>query len=139
MKYLHLNFLPPSADLGLLVLRLCFGGLMLWLHGWGKVVNFSARAEKFSDPFGIGGPASLVLVIFAEVICAALLVVGACTRMAALILSINMAVAFWVAHGHRLTGPGNGELAFVFLVAYVTLFIAGAGRISVDAQIGAKT
>ncbi len=138
MKFLHLNFLPRSADLALLLLRVWLGGLMLWLHGWGKLTGFSARAEKFADPFGLGGPASLGLVIFSEVFCAALLVFGAFTRAAALVLAITMSVAFWFAHDARLTGQGNGELPFVFLAGFLALFLAGGGRISVDAKIGAK-
>jgi putative oxidoreductase len=139
MKFLHFNFLPLSADLGLLVLRLWLGGLMVWLHGWGKLVNFSARSQSFTDPFGIGSTASLALVVFAEVVCAVLLLAGAYTRAAAAVLAINMLVAFWVGHGHKLTGQGNGELAFIFFGGYVALFLTGAGKLSVDAHIGAKT
>ena len=139
MKILHFNFLPRSADLGLLVLRVWFGLAMLTLHGWGKVTGFGDRAAKFSDPFGIGGPATLSLVIFAEVICAVLLVAGAFTRFAALVLGITMSFAFWMAHGHRLTGQGNGELPFLFLAVLVVLFVSGAGKFSVDARLGARS
>ena len=38
-----------------------------------------------------------------------------------------------------LTGQGNGELAFVFFAAYLALFFSGAGKLSVDAKIGART
>ena len=54
MKFLHFNFLPRSADVALLLLRVWFGLSLLWLHGWGKLMNFSAMTEKFSDPLGIG-------------------------------------------------------------------------------------
>jgi putative oxidoreductase len=138
MKFLQLNFIPRSSDLALLLLRVLSGLLMLLLHGWGKLANFSTRSETFADPFGVGSAASLVLVIFAEVVCAALVVVGAFTRLAALILAVPMAVAFWVAHDHRLTGAGNGELAFFFMGVYIVLFLAGAGRYSVDAKLGAR-
>lgn len=138
MKFLHLNFLPRSADAGLLVLRVWFGGAMLGLHGWVKLMNYSDMATKFADPFGIGKTPSLVLAIFAELVCAALLVMGLFTRVAALILGFTMAVAFWVGHGAKLTGPGNGEMAFLYLGACVALFLAGAGKFSVDAKMGAK-
>jgi len=138
MKFLHFNFLPRSTSLALLLLRVWFGGQMIWLHGWGKLVNFSARSENFADPFGIGSPASLVFVIFAEVVCAGLIMVGAFTRAAALVLVINMAVAFSIGHGLKLRGEGNGELAFLFLAAFAVLFFSGAGKLSVDASIGAK-
>ena len=84
-----------SADLGLLILRIWFGGTMLLIHGWDKVAHFSDKAKDFPDLLHVGSPtANLVLAIFAEVVCAALLVTGFVTRFAALTLAINMAVAF---------------------------------------------
>jgi putative oxidoreductase len=139
MKFLHLNFIPRSADAGLLVLRIWFGGLMLFLHGWDKVVNFSNYRPKFLDLFGIGQGPSLGLAVFGELVCSALLVLGLFTRFAALGAGITMFVAFWMAHGHRLKGDGSGEMAFLYLGAFLTLFVAGGGKFSVDAHIGAKT
>lgn len=138
MKLLHFNFLPRSSDGALLLLRIWFGAALLLLHGWGKLANFSSYAAKFADPLGIGPTPSLVLAIVGEVVCAALLILGLWTRLAALGAGITMAVAFWFAHGGKLTGPGNGEMAFLFLGAFVALFAAGAGRFSLDAKLGAK-
>jgi putative oxidoreductase len=139
MKSLHLNFLPRSADFGLLLVRAWFGGSMLWLHGLDKLRNFPTYAKAFPDPFGLGATPTLALALFAELVCAALLVPGLYTRAAAAVLAINMASAFWIGQGHKLTGEGNGELPFVFLGAFLALFFAGAGRFSVDAHIGAKS
>ncbi len=138
MKFLHLNFLPRSPDGALLVLRVWLGSAMLALHGWGKLTGFSAMAGKFPDPFGIGSTPSLALAVFGEVVCAALLVAGLFTRFAALGVAITMAVAFWFAHGGKLMGQGNGEMAFLYLGGFVALLIAGGGKFSVDAKIGAK-
>lgn len=138
MKLLHLNFLPRSSDGALLLLRLWFGASMLLLHGWGKLANFSTYATKFADPFGLGQTTSLVLAIFGEVVCSVLLILGLYTRVAALGAGFTMAVAFWIAHGGKLSGPGNGEMAFLFLGAFTALFVAGAGRFSLDARLGAK-
>jgi putative oxidoreductase len=139
MKFLHFNFVPRSTDLALLILRLWSGALMIGLHGWRKVTNFSTIAEKFADPLGIGSTASLALVVFSEVICAALIMAGVFTRAAALVLAINMAMAFSIGHGRKLVGTGNGELPFLFLGIFVALFFSGAGKFSVDAKIGAKS
>lgn len=138
MKFLHLNFFPRSADAALLVVRLWFGGAMAALHGWMKLTNYSGMSGKFADPFGLGQAPSLALVVFAEFVCGLLLVLGLFTRVAALILAFTMGVAFFMAHGGKLSGPGNGEMAFLFLGAYVALFLAGAGKFSVDAKMGAK-
>jgi putative oxidoreductase len=138
MKFLHLNFIPRSADAGLLILRLWFGGSLLLLHGWGKLANFSSMSSQFPDFFGIGKGPTLALSLFAELVCAGLVALGLFTRAAALVAMINMGVAFWLAHGHRLTGQGNGELPFIYLGAFLTIFVAGGGKFSVDAKIGAK-
>ena len=140
MKFLHLNFIPRSADLGLLLLRVWFGGAMLFLHGWIKLTGFAEMAPKFPDVLGLGsGPVNLGLAVFGELVCSALLVLGLFTRIAALGAGATMFVAFWIAHGHRLKGEGNGEMAFLFLGAFLVLFLAGAGKFSVDAKLGAKT
>ncbi len=138
MKFLHLNFLPRSSDAALLTLRLWHGTSMLMLHGWGKLMNFSAMSDTFADPLGVGKTTSLLLAIFGEVVCSVLLMLGLYTRAAALVSALTMATAFWLAHGGKLKGTGNGELAFIFLGVFVALFIAGAGRFSLDAKLGAK-
>ena len=132
MRFLRLDFLPRSADVALLLLRLWFGLSLLTLHGWAKLTNFSATAAKFPDLFGLGGKATVALAILGEVVFAALLALGLFTRLAALGSAITMAVAFTMAHGARLTGPGNGEMAFLYLGAFVALFVAGGGRYSLD-------
>jgi putative oxidoreductase len=132
-KTLQLGFLPRSADLGLLLVRLWFGLGMFLNHGWPKLAHFGAMSGHFMDPLGIGVKASLFLAVLAEVICAALVVVGWVTRLAAIGLAIEMGVALsLVHHGVIAPGPGSGELAFLYLGAALTLVLAGAGRYSVD-------
>lgn len=138
MKFLQLNFIPGGADLGLLMLRVWAGASMAILHGWVKLTNFSAFSGKFADPFGLGSTPSLALVVFAELVCAIFIVLGLFTRLAALILGFTMAVAFKVGHGMKLSGDGNGEVAFLFLGACVALLVAGPGKLSIDAKMGAK-
>ncbi len=139
MKFLHLNFLPRSTDAGLLLLRLWFGGAMAILHGWGKLANFSTYSAQFMKFLGLNPSVSLGLAIFGELVCPILLALGLFTRVAALGAGVTMAVAFWMAHGGKLSGPGNGEMAFLFLGVFAVLFVAGGGKYSVDAKIGAKS
>jgi putative oxidoreductase len=108
--------------------------LLLLLHGLMKVSMWPAMSQRFADPFGIGSPASLALSIFAEVVCSTLIVAGLFTRFATAVCIINMTTAFLTAHGARLTGPQNGELAFMYLGAFITLLLAGPGRYSIDGR-----
>lgn len=126
--------LPLSTNVGLLVLRLWVGLSMLILHGWDKVFSFNTVVTRFPDALGVGSPAAnLALSAFAEFVAALLIALGFGTRAAALVLVVNMAVAFFVAHGARLSGPGSGETAFLYLAAFVVLVLSGPGRFSVDA------
>ncbi len=138
MKLLNLNFIDRSPDIALLGLRVWLGLAMFWLHGSGKFINLINGTSKFSDPLGIGQIPSLILVIFAEVVCALLLVAGVYTRFCALMLAITMGVAFFISHSAKLSGPGNGELAFIFLAGFVALVVAGGGRFGFDQKLRAK-
>ena len=118
-------------DWSLLLLRVVFGLSMLYGHGLGKVTRlFGTEEIKFADPFGIGPEASLALVVFAEVICSLLVVVGLFTRAALIPLIITMAVALLYVH---LSDPfGRQEKAILFGFAYLSLLLQGPGKWSLD-------
>jgi putative oxidoreductase len=131
-SFVRLGFIPPGYDLGLLVLRVCLGFSLFWCHGLSKITGFSHMAEHFADPLHIGMKATLMLAIFAESLCALLVIIGLGTRWAALIIAIDVGSAFAFVHKFRLTGQGSGELAYAYLVVMLVLFICGAGKYSVD-------
>jgi putative oxidoreductase len=122
----------PATNAMLLLLRVWFGATIALLHGWTKLANFSTLSARFTDPYGLGPALSLSLSIMAELICASLIVVGLATRPASLILCFNMVTAFVFGHHMKLSGPGNGELAFVYLGVWIALLVGGAGRYSLD-------
>ncbi|MCX8090475.1 MAG: DoxX family protein [Verrucomicrobiae bacterium] len=119
----------------LLVLRVWLGITMLSCHGYEKLVSFGKKADSFPDPLGVGHATSLALVVLAEFFGSLLLILGLLTRLGALVLAITMAVAFFAVHKGALSGPQSGELAFIYLAGYVTLFFAGPGRFSVDGSL----
>lgn len=128
-------------SIGLLILRVGSGGMLLAGHGWPKLSNFNAILEKgFADPLGIGEPATLALAIFAELFCAAALVLGLGTRLAAAVLIVNMGVAAFVFHAAdplfvdpQAANPLQAkEFALLYLIQFVTLALAGGGAFSLD-------
>ncbi len=134
MNFLKLGFLA-NPELGQLILRGWLGLTMLINHGIPKLMKFNELAGNFPDPFGVGPKISLILALFAEVLCSALLVVGFYARFAALALAVTMGVAFIVIHKASLTpGPASGELAFMYLAGFLTLLFTGAGQYSVDGE-----
>lgn len=133
VNILQLRAVPVSANLALLALRVWLGLSMLLLHGWTKVMNFSAMVSHFPDPFGLGPKTTLILAVFSEVACSALLVVGLFTRLAALGGAAAMAIAFFAVHNSQFAGQHGGELAFIYLAGFAAIALAGGGRFSVDA------
>lgn len=138
-KLLTLSFLPTSVDFGLLLLRLSVGATMLYVHGLNKLLQFQTLAPQFQSPIPqIPNQVAFGLMVFAEAICAALIFLGLMTRFAALVLAINMGVAFFMVHqGYPIfskvaPAAGSGELAFLYLSGFLMLFFAGAGRFSLD-------
>ena len=129
-KFLRLEFIASSPDVGLLLLRLWLGVSMLYLHGWEKLLNLFAGKTAFLDPLGIGEMPSFVLTVFAEVLCSVFLLIGLWTRWAAVILAFTMGVAFFIVNSAN--PKGNGELAWLYFGGYLVLFVAGAGKFSVD-------
>lgn len=123
-----------SVSLGLLILRLGAGGLLIYGHGWSKLMNFAERSKTFADPIGLGPAVSLGLAVFAEVLCAALVMVGFATRLAAIPPAILLAVAAFVAHANDPFR--QKELALVFLAAFLTLAFTGGGAFALDARRG---
>ena len=126
-----------SSDVALLLVRIIFGGAMIYGHGWGKLMRIMGDDPiKFADPFGLGPEISLYLVIFAEVVCSILIIVGLFTRYATIPLIITMMVAVFVAH---IDDPfSRMEKGLLYLAVYIALFLMGAGWYSLDAQLRKK-
>lgn len=121
------------SSIGLLILRLAAGTMMVYGHGWKKLMSFSEKAGTFPDPIGVGNELSMALAVGAEVGAAALLIVGLFTRLAAVPLMFTMIVAAFVVHGDDPFA--RKELALMYLSVFTALACVGAGRFSVDGAV----
>ena len=117
-------------DLALLILRLGFGGFML-THGIPKLMKlFGEGPIQFADPIGLGATFSLILTVFAEVVCAGLIIVGFKTKWASIPLVITMLVAAFVVHG---ADPfGKKEFALIYAIGFLAIGMLGSGKYSLD-------
>ena len=117
-----------SIHLGMLLLRLGIGVGML-THGYGKFMKVLAGDFSFGDPIGLGPTFSLILCTLAEFVAPLFLIIGWKTRWFALLASINMLVAFIIAHDGDAFA--KKEKAFLYLIAFILIYFAGAGKYSV--------
>ena len=104
--------------------------LLFLQHAMQKSFGFPAPY-----PFGPVTPVSLVgLAAAIEMVGGLLLLFGAWTRAAAFVLSGQMAVAYFLAHGLHGFYPilNGGELAALYCFTFLLLTVVGGGRWSVD-------
>ncbi len=126
-----------SLNIGLLILRFAIGSLMLF-HGIAKLTN---GVEGISNMLiGKGIPGFFAYGVYAgEVIAPILLIIGFRTRVAALILVINMLVIFFIAHPGDIfalteRGAWELELAGLYLFSSLALFFTGGGKFAVSSS-----
>ena len=134
------NFLFPTYDddtgaysVLLLVVRIFFG-IMFLTHGYDKLMAHATMADLFADPIGLGSVISFWMVVFAELVCSLALIFGILQRVALIPMMATMIVAFFMVHGGAPFAAK--ELSFIYLMAFVLLFITGLGKYSFDAVIG---
>lgn len=131
-KLLSTKYSAGAFNTAMLILRITAAVLLLG-HGYDKLIHFSEKHSQFMNFMHLGPALSYALVVFAEFFCSLLLLIGLFTRLAAIPLIINMAVAVFVAHKGDVFG--DGEHAALYLGMYIVILLLGAGRVSVDSMI----
>ncbi|MEO0895086.1 MAG: DoxX family protein [Bacteroidota bacterium] len=125
---------PLTSNLASLLLRLGFGLYLLLGHGWSKVIKlFSGGEIQFTDLFGLSPELNLGFTAFAEAFCALMVVIGFRTRLFVwpIILVMFVIVAF-VKVDAGWVGSNSRELAMMYLIPFIAIFILGSGKYSVD-------
>jgi putative oxidoreductase len=134
-KFFKVTALPPYVDMAIFILRVGTAFLMI-PHGFQKFQKIIHGEFGFSDPIGIGEFPSLILTVFAELICSILVLLGLFTRPALFFLIFTMTVvAFVIKLGQ---GLGEMEKALLYLFPFISLYILGPGRYSLDYYIFGK-
>ncbi|MGQ2983354.1 DoxX family protein [Flavobacterium sp.] len=117
-------------DTALLLVRITVSCLIM-THGLQKLTMLLAPdTVQFPDPIGIGVVPSLILAIFAEVVCSFLIIIGVATRLSCIPLIVTMFMAIFYVHA---PDPLEAkELPVLYLLVFVVFFVTGAGKFSVD-------
>ena len=124
-----------QSDLGKFVLRVTLGLLVL-LHGIGKITGGVGGIEGMLQGAGLPGVLAYGAYI-GEVLAPLLLIVGFQTRIAGVLVAVNMLFAIALAHLGELAALNQGggwalELQGMFLFTAIAIALLGAGRYSLD-------
>jgi len=131
-----MNALNRYVDPVYCIMRL-IAGLMLACHGAQLVLGQFGGMQGSNNPISqIGG--------WLQLVCGLLVALGLFTRVAAFILSGEMAVAYFMFHvGNAATTTARvfpivnkGELAVFYCWFFLFVFVYGPGRWSLDALMG---
>lgn len=122
-----------ARDIGLLFLRVSGGLFLLWVHGLPKLLDFSAQLQLIEDPFHLGAHLTLILAIFAEVLCPLLIAAGVLVRLACLPILFVLLVALLVVHPQW--SVAEGQFGWLLLILFTSVFIAGPGRLALNVRL----
>lgn len=134
------NFLFPQhfrgkgVSLLILVVRVFFG-VLFFMHGLDKLMNFNALSETYPSVLGFGSYMTLMVSIFCEFCCSLFLISGLMIRIMVLPMIVAMGVAFFDVHDAMMP---EGELALIYFAVFIVIYFTGAGRYSIDYLIDMK-
>jgi putative oxidoreductase len=142
MNLLALSPLHRLAWLAPLVLR-AVAGIIMAAHGWQKLTQVGpATFGGFLAELGVPLPVLMgYLVTLTELVGGVLLIAGLLTRIAALALTVDLAVAILLVKVDvgliARQGQGAGaELDLALIAGFVALVLLGPGRLSLDHALG---
>ena len=147
LKQLYARFFDLVSYLQtpfLLFVRL-YWGWQLGQSGWGKLHNLDKVTEFFTS-LNLPMPAQTAVAISSlEFFGGIFLALGLLSRLTALVLTINMIMAYVTADREALrsffSDPDKFSAAapYVFLVASLLILIFGPGKIALDTLLGIPT
>jgi len=131
MKLL-LAWLEKNKDVGVFLLRIFIALRLIYgvqdnILSWSRMLEFRDFLQKFHFPLPLS---SAVISVYAQFLCAVLILIGWKTRYAALVLIINFMIAWIMVDRHGSIEDMTPALSILFC-SFLFLF-QGAGRFSIE-------
>ena len=130
---------PDKVDLAMTIIRVIVG-ITFFVHGWQKVFTFGFEGTGgFFGSLGIPAAGFFAIVVsLLELLGGIALILGIGTRIAGLLLAVDMIVALFVVHlANGFFVSENGyELVLILGAASLAFAITGASSISLDSRLG---
>ncbi len=131
---LKLSFLPINNDFALLFIRVWFCTSIFVKHGIEKFTKFPVMVTHFPDPIHIGPTLGLSFALVADGICTLFIILGLGTRIAALIMLVNLLVVFIFLHEFSFM-KDHAELVYTYLGLSLFMVLSGPGKYSLDSKL----
>lgn len=146
MKALTLASLGRFAGAAPVFVRVIAGVIML-AHGWSKLTGPAGLAgvAAFLGEFGVPAPTFFAYALtFLEVGGGLALIVGLLTRVAAVLLTVDLVLAILLVKIHvgLIAPPGTGsgaELDLALIAGFIAVALLGPGRPSLDHTLGLES
>lgn len=143
MRTLALSPMDRLAGFAPLIVRVIVGIIMV-AHGWQKLTMMSPAGfgQQMLAPLGVPAPTLMGYVVtFVELVGGILLILGLFSRLAALLLTINLAFAILLVKVNiGLIAPpemgAGAELDLALIAGFLTILFAGPGALSLDRALG---
>lgn len=134
--------MPRTAGYAPLVVRV-LAGVIMTAHGWQKLTEFGPANFGEQVLAGLGVPLPVFmgyLVTLVELVSGILLIVGLLSRLAALLLTIDLVVVILLVKVNvgflsGINGTG-AELELALIACFLVILLAGPGKLSVDHILG---
>ena len=127
-----------TAAWGIALLRVVTGIIFL-MHGQQKLFEFGiGGVTGMMTGLGVPAPGFMAIVVtLVELVGGIALILGAFTRIAALLVAIDVLVAFYLVHLPNGFFATNGGVELVLLLATVgvTLILTGPGAMALDSLL----
>ncbi|HUJ18952.1 MAG TPA: DoxX family protein [Nitrospirota bacterium] len=138
------KLLQTNDDVSMLILRVLLG-IVFIPHGMQKLLGFSGVMQMFTTQLGIPTLFAF-LAIMTEILGPVGLITGLLTRVAALAIGVEMAVAVYMIHwqnGFFMNWFGNQkgegfEYHILVIAIALVLMIGGGGKWSIDRALASK-
>ena len=128
------SFRGKGVSLLIFAVRVFFG-VLFFTHGLDKMMNFNSIVNNYPNILGLGSYMTLMITIFCEFGCSLFLISGLLVRIMTIPMIISMGVAFFDVHDAMMP---EGELALIYFIMFILLFLVGPGRYSIDYLIDVR-
>lgn len=118
-----------NTNITLLITRIVFS-LSMMTHGYTKLLNLFSANPSFGNPIGIGELPTLIIAVIAEFIAPIFIIIGYKAKLFSTLPIVTMLVAIFIVH---LNDPfKNKELALLYFVGFLIIFLMGPGKYSIN-------